>query len=109
MNMNLTEVFLFYLPAQLHHDADDLDGERFYLGGGVDAWRIRRIGGAQLQAAVPPDHDLFEGGFIAVDKDGTVVAVTYLHRRAEDAGNSVVSMRIPSSQLTQEFSYEAAK
>ena len=41
--------------------------------------------------------------------DGTVVAVTYLHRRAEDAGNSVVSMRIPSSQLTQEFSYEAAK
>ena len=41
--------------------------------------------------------------------DGTVVAVTYLHRRTEDAGNSVVSMRIPSSQLTQEFSYEAAK
>ena len=41
--------------------------------------------------------------------DGTVVAVTYLHRRVEDAGNSVVSMRIPSSQLTQEFSYEAAK
>ena len=41
--------------------------------------------------------------------DGAAQVEGISARRAEDAGNSVVSMRIPSSQLTQEFSYEAAK
>ena len=53
----------------------------------------------------------FDCGYPGLEilSDGTVVAVTYLHRRIEDVGNSVVSMRIPCSQLIQEISHEKTK
>lgn len=55
-------------------------------------------------ALAKPDFtmlDNFDCGYPGLEllPDGTIVAVTYLRRRMEDAGNSVVSLRIPSTQL----------
>lgn len=66
--------FLFYLPAELHHDADDLDGDSFDLGSGVGSRRISWVDGVQFYAATIAQEYLLECGLVSVDQDGAVIA-----------------------------------
>lgn len=86
INPVLTNRQLFYLPSKLHHHADDLDRKGLDLGGGVALGRISGIDGPQLQATVAAKDDLLQGGVVAIDQHGAVVAAVAGILLAEDDG-----------------------